>query len=126
MMKRYHKVDLLEAPEAECCCGTVRRAFVDVEDAPASVHYLKVKDEPTSHWHQKTAEIYLVLEGEGHLELDGEMVPVKPMSTVLIRPGCRHRAVGKLTIINIPVPKHDKDDFFYEDEAVKDGEAPVH
>ena len=125
-MKRFEKVDLPEAPVAECCCGTVRRAFVDVEDAPASVHLLKVKDEPTSHYHQKTAEIYLVLEGEGHLELDGELVPVKPLSAVLIRPGCRHRAVGGLTIINIPVPRHDAGDFFHDEGAVKDGEVPVH
>lgn len=125
-MKRYHKVDLPEAPPAECCCGTVRRAFVDVEDAPASLHLLQVKDEPTTHYHRRTAEIYLVLEGEGHLELDGELVPVKPLSAVLIRPGCRHRAVGKLTIVNIPVPKHDAADFFHDADAVKDGETPVH
>lgn len=125
-MKRYTKVDLPEAPVVECCCGTVRRAFVDVDDAPASVHLLKVKDEPTSHYHQKTAEIYLVLEGEGHLELDGELVAVKPLSAVLIRPGCRHRALGALTIINIPVPKHDAEDFFHDEDAVKDGEVPVH
>jgi mannose-6-phosphate isomerase-like protein (cupin superfamily) len=124
--KRYHKVQVNELPEIECCCGTTRRAFADLPDAPASLHLLKVKDEPTSHYHQKTAEIYLILEGEGHLELDGEMIPVKPMSTVLIKPGCRHRAVGKLTLINIPVPKHDDNDFFYEEDAVKEGEVPIH
>ena len=95
-------------------------------DAPASIHLLKVKDEPTCHYHQKTAEIYLILAGEGFLELDGEMIPVKPMSSVLIKPGCRHRAVGQMTLVNIPVPKHDPNDFFHDKEAIPNGEAPVH
>lgn len=125
-MKRYHHVELGDLPPIECCCGTTRRAFVDQEDAPASAHYLEVKDEPTSHYHLKTTEIYVVLEGEGHLELDGELVPVKPLSAVMIRTGCRHRAVGKLKILNIPVPKHDNADFHCDESAVKPGEIPVH
>jgi hypothetical protein len=125
-MKRFHQVELGDLPPIECCCGTTRRAFVDQPDAPASAHYLEVKEEPTSHYHLRTTEIYVVLEGEGFLELDGEMVPVKPLSAVMIRPGCRHRAIGKLKILNIPVPKHDSADFFYDESAVKPGEAPVH
>jgi mannose-6-phosphate isomerase-like protein (cupin superfamily) len=125
-MKRYHHVEFSELPPIECCCGTTRRAFVDQADAPASAHYLEVKDEPTSHYHLKTTEIYVVLEGEGFLELDGEKVPVKPLSAVMIRPGCRHRAIGRMKILNIPVPKHDDADFFYEEAAVKPGEVPVH
>lgn len=126
MAKNFHPVQLDELPEDECCCGTVQRAFLEIPDAPASIHYLKVKEEPTSHFHQKTHEIYLILAGEGHLELDGELVPVKPLSAVLIKPGCRHRAIGPLRIINIPVPKHDSEDFFYDEEAVAEGETPIH
>lgn len=126
-MKGYEKIDFSELPPIDCCCGTTRRAFADVEDAPGSAHYLEVRDEPTTHFHKKTTEIYLVLEGEGHLELDGDMVPVKPLSAVMIRPGCRHRAIGRMKIVNIPIPKHDDNDFFYDEGAVKEGEpAPVH
>lgn len=125
-MKRYHHVELGDLPPIDCCCGTTRRAFTDQPDAPASAHYLEVKEEPTSHYHLRTTEIYVILEGEGFLELDGERVPVKPLSAVMIRPGCRHRAIGKLKILNIPVPKHDDADFFYDENAVKPGEAPVH
>ena len=125
-MKRYHHVEFSELPPVECCCGTTRRAFVDLPDAPASAHYLEVKDEPTSHYHLKTTEIYIVLEGEGFIELDGEKVPVKPLSAIMIRPGCRHRAIGKMKILNIPVPKHDDADFHYDEAAAKPGEVPVH
>jgi hypothetical protein len=125
-MKRYHRVDLSELPPIACCCGTTRRAFADLPDAPASAHYLEVKDEPTSHYHLKTTEIYVVLEGEGFIELDAEKVPVKPLSAIMIRPGCRHRAIGKMKILNIPVPKHDDADFHYDEAAVNPGEVPIH
>jgi mannose-6-phosphate isomerase-like protein (cupin superfamily) len=65
------------------------------------------------HFHKKLTEIYLVLEGEGHMELDGEIVPLKPLTTVLIKPGCRHRAVGNLRIVNIPVPAFDPTDEYF-------------
>lgn len=125
-MKRYQHVDLPDLAPVECCCGTTRRAFVHHPDAPASVHLLDVAEEPVAHYHAKTTEIYLVIEGEGFLELDGEMVPVKPLSAVMILPGCRHRAVGRMKIVNIPVPKHDDADFFYDEGAAKPGETPVH
>ena len=66
------------------------------------------------HYHKKLTEIYLVLEGEGHMELDGELVPVKPMSVIYIKPGCKHRAVGKMRIVNIPVPAFDPDDEWFD------------
>lgn len=99
---------------------------MDLPDVPASAHYLEVRDEPVTHCHETTTEVYLVLEGEGHLELDGEQIPVKPLNAVMIRPGCRHRALGKMKIINIPVPKHDDEHFFHDEDAVAPEEVPVH
>ncbi len=125
-MKRFQSVELADLPPIDCCCGTTRRAFADLPDAPASAHYLDVRDEPTTHYHLKTTEIYVVLEGEGFLELDGERLPVKPLSAVMIRPGCRHRAIGRMKILNIPVPKHDDADFYYDESAARPGETPVH
>jgi hypothetical protein len=37
------------------------------------------------------------------------------MSSVLIKPGCRHRALGNLKIINIPIPTFDPDDEYFDD-----------
>jgi hypothetical protein len=48
------------------------------------------------------------------------------MSAIMIKPGCRHRGVGKLKLFNISVPRFDPDDFYLEEEAVSDGEVPVH
>ena len=96
-----------------------RRAFASdgnpSDRAAASVHLVDISVDARPHYHKRMTEIYLVLEGSGHLELDGERVPVKPMTAVYIRPGCRHRAVGKLKIINIPVPAFDPADEWFDE-----------
>jgi mannose-6-phosphate isomerase-like protein (cupin superfamily) len=66
------------------------------------------------HYHKKLTEIYLILEGQGQMELDGNVVPVKPLTAVYIKPGCRHRANGKLRIVNIPVPAFDPEDEWFD------------
>ena len=74
-----------------------------------------IAEDSRPHYHKRLTEIYFILEGTGHLELDGEKIPVKPLTSVLINPGCRHRAVGKLRVVNIPVPAFDpadKDEWF--------------
>ena len=83
-------------------------------EAPASVHVVEIGEDARTHYHKRMTEIYVVLEGEGHLELDGVLIPVRPMSTVMIRPGCRHRAVGRMKIINIPVPAFDPEDEWFD------------
>jgi mannose-6-phosphate isomerase-like protein (cupin superfamily) len=111
MPKNYEIAQLDEVPPVGCPCGQARRAFAEAGNA-ASVHLVDISVDARTHYHERMTEIYLVLEGEGHLELDGQLVPVKPMTAVYIRPGCRHRAVGKLKIINIPVPAFDPKDEF--------------
>ena len=112
-MGRNYEVTQLDAvPPTACPCGQARRAFADPARSVASVHLVDISADARTHYHKRMTEIYLVLEGEGHLELDGERVPVKPMTAVYIKPGCRHRAVGQMRIINIPVPAFDPADEF--------------
>lgn len=114
---RYHLVELNDVPATPCPCGEAKRAFADQPEAPASFHIVEIAHDSAVHYHKRTTEIYHVLEGEGHLELDGERVPVRPGSTVMIKPGCRHRAVGKLRIINVPIPAFDPADEYLPDAA---------
>ena len=45
----------------------------------------------------------------------------------MIKPGCRHRGIGKLRLFNISVPKYDPEDFYYDEGEVAEGDdAPVH
>lgn len=63
-------------------------------------------------------EFYIVLEGEGTLEADGKSYPLRPLTAVMIPPGCVHRAVGNLRIVNVPIPAFDPADEF-EEESVE-------
>ncbi len=114
-MKKY-VIEQLDAIEAVACpCGESRRAFVHPDNLVATLHMVDVSKESRTHYHKKLTEIYFVLEGEGHMELDGDMVPLNLMTSILIKPGCRHRAVGNMKIINIPVPAFDPTDEWFDD-----------
>lgn len=100
-----------------CPCGWARRAFATGENTVATMHLVDIESDSQPHYHRRMTELYLVLEGEGEVELDGEVFPVKPLTAIFIRPGCRHRAVGKLRIVNVPVPAFDPGDEWFDREA---------
>src|SRR6266568_2992349 len=109
-MNRYLLADLTAIPPVRCPCGFTRRAFATPENTLSTLHIVDIQEDSRTHYHKKMTEIYLVLEGEGHIELDGELIPVRPMTAIYLKPGCRHRAIGKLKILNIPVPAFDEAD----------------
>jgi mannose-6-phosphate isomerase-like protein (cupin superfamily) len=111
---RYSVAHLDEISPSACPCGWTRRAFMTPENTVASLHVVDITEEARPHYHKTLTEIYLVLEGEGVLEIDGDVVPLRPLTAVMIRPGCRHRAVGRLRIINIPIPKFDPADEWFD------------
>lgn len=110
-------VQLDELTPVHCPCGQARRAFAGRPDAVASVHLVDIAATAVVHHHERTTEIYVVLEGEGWIELDGVRHRVRPMSAVYIRPGVRHRAIGHLRVLNIPVPAFDPSDEFVDSET---------
>ncbi|MEA3208419.1 MAG: hypothetical protein QOE70_1476 [Chthoniobacter sp.] len=113
-MKNYLLADLDRIDPVRCPCGFSRRAFATPDNPLATLHIVDIHADAQTHYHKKMTEIYLVLEGEGHLELDGELVPLKPMTSVFIKPGCRHRAVGKLKIVNVAIPAFDVEDEWFD------------
>ena len=110
----YLLAQLDDLPPVKCPCGWARRAFADAPDSVASVHVVDIQEDSRTHYHKKMTEIYVVLEGEGQMELDGQVFPVRPMTVIYIRPGCRHRALGRLRIINIPIPAFDEADEWFD------------
>ena len=113
-MKNYYVAQLDEIEPTQCPCGSSRRAFVRDDNPIATMHMVDIREDARAHYHKKLTEIYLILEGHGHVELDGEMVPVQPLTAVLIKPGCRHRAVGKMRLVNVPIPAFDPADEWFE------------
>jgi mannose-6-phosphate isomerase-like protein (cupin superfamily) len=98
----------------KCPCGFSRRAFVSPDNSLATMHIVDIEEDARVHFHKKLTEVYLILEGEGNMELDGRMVPVKPFTAVFIKPGCRHRAVGKMRIVNVSIPAFDPEDEWFD------------
>ena len=113
-MSNYLIADLDAIPPVKCPCGFAKRAFAVPDNETATLHIVDIQEDSRVHYHKRMTEIYLVLEGEGQMELDGKLFPLKPMTSVLIKPGCRHRAIGKLRIVNIPIPAFDEADEWFD------------
>jgi mannose-6-phosphate isomerase-like protein (cupin superfamily) len=113
-MAKYTIAQLDQIDPLQCPCGFTRRAFGSVDNSVATVHQVDIQEDAQTHYHKKMTEIYVVLEGQGSIELDGQLFPVKPMTSIMIKPGCRHRAVGKLKIINIAIPAFDPEDEWFD------------
>ncbi len=108
---------LAHIPAVPCPCGHSRRAFRRDDNQVVSVHLVEISQDARAHYHKGQTETYYFLEGEGQMELDGKLYPVKPGMALLIRPGTRHRAVvGKtpMKILNIVVPPFDPDDEWFD------------
>jgi len=61
---------------------TVRQSLAEASLAPGQ--------STQRHRHLRSEEIYLVLEGEGRMQLDGEAADVGPGDAILIPPGALH------------------------------------
>ncbi len=109
MIARFDEIDAVKCP-----CGFSRRAFVDPENTKATMHVVDVQQDARVHYHKKLTEIYFILEGTGEMELDGQRVPIKPFTAIFIKPGCRHRAVGKMKIVNVSIPAFDPEDEWFD------------
>ena len=109
MITKFDDIDAVKCP-----CGFSRRAFIDPDNPVATMHIVEIEQDAKLHYHKKLTEVYLILEGEGNMELDGKMVPVKPFTAIFIKPGCRHRAVGKMRIVNVSIPAFDPEDEWFD------------
>ena len=109
---RYVIVDFNEIAPVDCPCGESRRAFVDVEQFPGTIHRTTIRGTAKTHYHERLTETYYVLEcrPDACLELDGQLIPVRPGMCVVIPPGVRHRAVGHMTLLIVVLPKFDPTD----------------
>jgi mannose-6-phosphate isomerase-like protein (cupin superfamily) len=105
-----------QLPGVLCPCGTSRRAFGDVADYPLTIHRTEISDDARCHYHRHLTECYYILEcaADAAMELDGKRVPIRPGLCVLIRPGVRHRALGRMTVLNIVSPKFTADDEWFD------------
>lgn len=115
-LRPYHIVDFAAIPGVPCPCGTARRAFADVEAFPGTVHVTEISVDARLHYHRRLTETYYFLEcgPDAWLQLDDELIPVRPGVCVMIPPGVRHRAVGRMRVLILALPKFDPDDEWFD------------
>jgi mannose-6-phosphate isomerase-like protein (cupin superfamily) len=114
--KPYQVVDFAEVPGVPCPCGTARRAFADVAEFPGTVHVTDIAADAQLHYHRRLTETYFILDCEegAQMQLDEELIGVKPGVCVLIPPGVRHRAVGRMKVLILVLPKFDPQDEWFD------------
>ncbi|HEX4149626.1 MAG TPA: cupin domain-containing protein [Pirellulales bacterium] len=114
--RRYELVDFATLAPTPCPCGFARRALVDVDDFPATIHRTDITLEARRHYHRRLTEVYYFLECQpgAQMELDDERLDVRPGMCLLIRPGVRHRALGRMTVMIVAMPKFDPEDEWFD------------
>lgn len=108
----YEVVDFDQIAGVACPCGTARRALADVDDFPGTIHVTEISADAKLHYHKRLTETYFFLEcgPDARMQLDDELVDVHPGMCIMIRPGTRHRALGKMKVLIVVFPKFDPDD----------------
>lgn len=100
----------LEDVEAvTCSCGQSTRLITADDNSPVSLHVTYI-EEGQEHFHEITDEVYYIIDGEGTIELDGQVNQVSPGTAVYIPAGVSHRGAGGFTAIIASSPPFDPDD----------------
>jgi mannose-6-phosphate isomerase-like protein (cupin superfamily) len=90
-------------PWAETC-GQIRPLIEEKDEAAAEVHHVEI-DNAKLHYHERTDEIYHVIDGHGTMLLDDEEIELHKGVVVYVPRGVRHKAVGKLTVLTVCIPR---------------------
>jgi mannose-6-phosphate isomerase-like protein (cupin superfamily) len=96
--------------------GSTIREYVHSERQSLAEASLEPGRATQRHYHARSEEIYLVLEGGGELEVDGEQRMVSPGDAILIPPGAWHRLTAAeqgVTILCCCVPPYSDDDTYF-------------
>jgi mannose-6-phosphate isomerase-like protein (cupin superfamily) len=112
----WQLADFAEIPGVPCPCGTARRAFHGVESFPGTIHVTDISADARRHYHRTLTETYYFLscEPDARMELDDETIPVRPGVCIVIPPGVRHRAVGRMQVLIVVLPEFDPADEWFD------------
>ena len=85
-------------------CGQIRPLIEESDEAAAEVHYVEI-EHARLHFHKQTDEVYYVIDGEGSMILDDETIEVHRGVVVYVPRGVKHKAIGKLTVLTVCIPR---------------------
>lgn len=117
--RRYQIVDFDAIAGVACPCGEARRALADVAELPLTIHRTEIHEDAKTHYHKRLTETYYVLqcEADAAMQLDDEQIPLRPGLCIMIPPGVRHRAIGRMTVLIVVHPKFDPQDEWFDEHA---------
>lgn len=90
-------------PWAETC-GQIRPLLDEQDGAVAEVHHLEITDAKL-HYHERTDEVYYVLDGQGRMQLDEVEIELSKGVVVYVPRGTKHRAWGNLEVLVVCIPR---------------------
>lgn len=85
-------------------CGQIRPLIEEKDGAAAEVHYLEITN-ARLHYHERTDEIYYVIDGRGRMRLDGKEIELSPGVVVYVPRGVKHKAWGQLKVLVTCIPR---------------------
>ena len=101
--------------------GSTIRSLLDRANAPVQQQSLAEAAIPAGkaterHYHRVSEEFYFILEGEGLMDLDGEVREVVPDDAILIPAGCWHQisATKDLRFLCCCAPPYSHDDTYFD------------
>jgi mannose-6-phosphate isomerase-like protein (cupin superfamily) len=104
--------------------GSTIRVLLDA-DAGGAVNqslaeaWLEPGQATERHYHARTEELYVVLDGRGEVEVDGERASVGPGDAILLAPGAWHQiraSTGEpLRFLCCCAPPYSHDDTYFAD-----------
>ncbi|MSU79557.1 MAG: cupin domain-containing protein [Gemmataceae bacterium] len=81
---------LADAPTVPCPCGESTRPLTRADTPTCNLHVTSIRDS-VLHYHKECTEVYYILEGEGKMELNGDVIDISPNVIVYIEPYTKHR-----------------------------------
>ncbi|HUE72864.1 MAG TPA: cupin domain-containing protein [Pirellulaceae bacterium] len=101
---KYLRRDPAEVEPWRETCGQIRPLIEESDGAAAEVHHVEI-DNAKLHYHAQTDEVYYIIDGEGTMILDNNEIEVHKGVVVYVPRGVKHKAVGKLTVLTVCVPR---------------------
>ena len=100
---RYLRRDPAEVEPWAETCGQIRPLIEESDGAAAEVHHVEIRD-ARLHYHERTDEVYYVIDGEGTMVLDDEQIELHKGVVVYVPRGVKHKAIGRLTVLTVCIP----------------------
>jgi mannose-6-phosphate isomerase-like protein (cupin superfamily) len=103
--------------------GSTIRVLLDAESGGArnqslAEAWLEPGQTTERHYHARTEELYVLLDGRGEMEVDGARSQVGPGDAILIPPGAWHQirasSASALRFLCCCAPPYSDDDTFFE------------